>query len=270
LVEIGNAPVVAVATHDTASAVAAVPAEAEHFAYISSGTWSLMGVEVTAPVITPESLKYNFTNEGGVAGTFRLLKNILGMWLVQACQESWDDSGETYSYDELTQMAAAAPAFGALIDPHPNSPDFRVPGDMPARITAFASRTGQSVPESKGAVLRCIFESLALKYRQTLFQLEAVLGHSIDVIHIVGGGARNGLLCQMTADATNRLVIAGPAEATAMGNLIVQAIATGHLASLDEGRRLVRDSTNLKHYRPVPSNDWDNAYRRFLDITQAV
>jgi sugar (pentulose or hexulose) kinase len=141
---------------------------------------------------------------------------------------------------------------------------------MPARIAAFATRTGQPMPEGKGAVLRCIFESLALKYRQTLVQLETVLGHSIDAIHIVGGGARNGLLCQMTADATNRLVIAGPAEATAMGNLIVQAIATGHLASLDEGRKLVRDSTNLRRYQPAPSNEWDDAYRRFLDITQAV
>lgn len=264
----GTTPVIAVATHDTASAVAAVPAESRGFAYISSGTWSLMGAEVPAPVISPASLKYNFTNEGGVNGTFRLLKNILGMWLVQACQQTWNDAQESFGYDEMTKLAGAAPPFGALIDPEPNSPYFRTPGDMPARIAAFAARTGQLEPNGKGEVLRCIFESLALKYRQTLGQLEEVLGHTIEVIHIVGGGSRNALLCQMTADATNRLVIAGPDEATAIGNVIVQAIATGHLKSLDEGRRMVIRSTDLKQYWPAPSSDWDDAYRRFLDITR--
>ena len=152
-------PIIAVATHDTASAVAAVPAETDRFAYISSGTWSLVGAEVQSPVITPESLKYNFTNEGGVGGTFRLLKNVLGMWLVQACQDTWAISGERFTDGDLVEMAAAAPPFGPLIDPHPNSPDFRTVGDMPARIRDFCVRTGQSVPIDKGAVLRCIFES---------------------------------------------------------------------------------------------------------------
>jgi sugar (pentulose or hexulose) kinase len=261
-------PVVAVATHDTGSAVAAVPAEMEHFAYISSGTWSLMGAEVPSPVISPASLQYNFTNEGGVNGTFRLLKNILGMWLVQACQEAWALEGAAYSPAQLVEMAAAVPAFGPLIDPHPNNPHFRTPGDMPARIKRFWQETGQSAPDDKGCVLRCIFESLALKYRQTLHQLEEVLGHQIDVIHIVGGGARNELLNQMTADATNRLVIAGPAEATTMGNVIVQATAAGHLDSLAAGRDLVRRSTPLKSYEPCPSDHWDRAYSLFLHITE--
>jgi rhamnulokinase len=261
-----DAPVIAVATHDTGSAVAAVPADTERFAYISSGTWSLMGAEVRDPVITPESLRHNFTNEGGAAGTFRLLKNILGMWLVQACQETWAARGEPYAYTDLIQMAADAPPFGPLIDPYPNSPDFRTAGDMPARIRDFCARTGQPVSDSKGAVLRCIFESLALKYRQTLGQLETVLGHGIDVIHIVGGGAQNALLCQMAADATNRPVIAGPDEATAMGNICVQAIATGHLSSLAEARALIRRSVTLARYEPSGAGQWDAAYERFLDI----
>ncbi|MBN1285156.1 MAG: rhamnulokinase [Anaerolineae bacterium] len=261
-----GAPVIAVATHDTGSAVAAVPAEVERFAYISSGTWSLMGAEVREPVITSESLHYNFTNEGGVCGTYRLLKNILGMWLVQACQETWEAAGGRYDYDDMVQMAEAASPFGPVIDPYPNSPDFRAPGDIPARIRAFCRRTGQPAPETKGAVLRCIFESLALKYRQTLGQLEAVLGHAVEVVHIVGGGARNALLCQMAADAMNRPVIAGPGEATTMGNLIVQAMATGYLDSLAAGRALVRRSSDLQRYDPRPSSAWDDAYARFLAI----
>ncbi len=262
-------PIIAVATHDTASAVAAVPAETDRFAYISSGTWSLVGAEVQSPVITPESLKYNFTNEGGVEGTFRLLKNVLGMWLVQACQDTWASSGDQFTDVDLVQMAAVAPPFGPLIDPHPNSPDFRTVGDMPARIRDFCARTGQRVPSDEGAVLRCILESLALKYRQILEQLEEVLGYTIEVIHIVGGGSRNELLCQMTADATNRPIIAGPAEATAMGNLVVQAIATGHLASREEARALIRYSSDLRRYDPVSTRGWDDAYQRFLDITRS-
>ncbi len=259
-------PIIAVATHDTASAVAAVPAETDRFAYISSGTWSLVGTEVQSPVITPESLKYNFTNEGGVGGTFRLLKNVLGMWLVQACQDRWAMSGERFTDRDLVEMAAAAPPFGPLIDPHPNSPVFRTVGDMPARIQEFCARTGQSVPSDKGAILRCIFESLALKYRQVLEQLEEVLGYSIEVIHIVGGGSLNELLCQMTADATNRPVIAGPAEAAALGNVAVQAMAMGHLDSREEARALIRRSSALKRYDPIAAQGWDHAYQRFKDI----
>ncbi len=263
-------PVIAVATHDTASAVAAVPAETDRFAYISSGTWSLVGTEVQSPVITPESLKYNFTNEGGIGGTFRLLKNVLGMWLVQACQDRWAISGERFTDRDLVEIAAAAPPFGPLIDPQPNSPFFRTVGDMPARIREFCARTGQNVPNDKGAILRCIFESLALKYRQVLEQLEEVLGHSIEVIHIVGGGSLNELLCQMTADATNRPVIAGPAEAATLGNLAVQAIATGHLNSREEARALIRRSSALKRYDPIAAQGWDYAYQRFKDIVSLL
>jgi sugar (pentulose or hexulose) kinase len=246
--------------------VAAIPVEVEHFAYISSGTWSLMGAEVRSPVITAKSLKYNFANEGGVNGTYRLLKSILGMWLVLSCQDAWARVGKTYSHSELVQMAAAASPSGPVIDPHPNSSDFRNADDMPASIDAFCARTGQAIPADEGAVIRCIFESLALKYRQTLDQLREVLGHDILVIHIVGGGARNGLLCQMTADATRRPVIAGPSEATTMGNLAVQALATGHLASLEEARALIRRSSHLKRYEPSGSHGWDETYARFLDI----
>jgi rhamnulokinase len=217
-------------------------------------------------VITAESLKYNFTNEGGVNGTYRLLKNILGMWLIQACQEVWAKNGKTYSYSDLIQMAAAAKPFGPLIDPYPNSPDFRAADDMPASIRTFCARTGQTVPSDEGAVVRCIFESLALKYRQTIDQLRDVIGHDIEVIHIVGGGARNELLCQMTADASQRPVIAGPSEATTMGNLVAQALATGHLTSLEEGRRLIRRSSDLKRYEPSNSRVWTEAYARFVDI----
>ncbi len=269
LASIPDVPVIAVATHDTGSAVAAVPAETDRFAYISSGTWSLIGVEVQSPVITAESLRYNFTNEGGVGGTFRLLKNVLGMWLVQACQETWANEGHRFADADLVPMATAAPAFGPLIDPHPNSPDFRTVGDMPARIRDFCTRTGQRVPTDEGAILRCIFESLALKYRQILEQLESVLGYSIELIHIVGGGSRNELLCQMTADTTNRPVIAGPAEATAMGNLAVQALATGHLDSREEVRALIRRSSNLHRYEPVFTRGWDDAYLRFTDIARS-
>ncbi|MBN2304783.1 MAG: rhamnulokinase [Anaerolineae bacterium] len=260
-------PVIAVVTHDTGSAVAAVPvdpADTGNFAYISSGTWSLMGTEVPAPVITPDTLRYDFTNEGGINRTFRLLKNILGMWLVQACQEVWAGEGTTLTDADCVALAAAAPPFGPVIDPYPNSPDFRTPGDMPARIRAFCQRTDQPIPADKGAVLRCIFESLALKYRQTLDQLEIVLGHPVNVIHIVGGGSQNALLCQMTADATVHPVIAGPAEATSLGNLVTQAMATGFIASLADARALIRRSVTLVRYEPAPSAAWDDAYRRFL------
>lgn len=265
-VDLDGIPVIAVGTHDTASAVAAVPVEQEPFAYISSGTWSLMGTEVRSPVITPLSLKYNFTNEGGVGGTFRLLKNILGMWLVQACQHTWAREGKNYTPADLVALAAAAPAFGPLIDPYPNSPDFRSADDMPAAIRAFCARTAQPVPADEGAIMRCIFESLALKYRQTLDQLREVVGHDLPVIHIVGGGAHNDLLCQMTADATRRPVIAGPTEAATMGNIIVQAMATGHLASLEEARAVIRQSTPLRHYQPSEPDRWDEAYTRFCAI----
>jgi sugar (pentulose or hexulose) kinase len=259
-------PVIATASHDTASAVAAVPAEGDRFVYISSGTWSLMGAEVPAPVITDKSLAYNFTNEGGVNNTIRLLKNIAGLWLVQECRRVWAEADREYSYDELVTMAAGAPAFGPLVDP--DSADFLAPGDMPARIRDFCKRTGQPEPDSEGAVIRCALESLALRYRLTLERVEDLLGWRAEVIHIVGGGSRNALLCRLTADATGRPVVAGPDEATAIGNVLVQAMATGHLDSLEAGRAMIAASCDLARYQPDEStaSRWDAAYARFMDI----
>jgi rhamnulokinase len=259
-------PVVAPACHDTASAIAAVPASGEDWAYISSGTWSLVGVEVREPIITQESLAGNFTNEGGVAGTFRFLKNVAGLWLLQECRRAWARQGEEYSYDELTQMAEAAPPFPALIDP--DDPSFFNPADMPSAIAAYCVRSGQTPPQERGSIVRCALESLALKCRLTLDRIEKIRGRPVEVIHIVGGGARNRALCQFTADATARPVVAGPAEATATGNILVQALALGRLSSLEEGRAIVRRSFELPTYEPRHSAAWDEAYARFLSLLE--
>ncbi len=259
-------PVVAPGSHDTASAVAAVPATRPDYAYLSSGTWSLMGVEVQQPLISAESLACNVTNEGGVGGTFRLLKNIMGLWLVRECRRAWARSGEALSYDDLTQLAAEAPAFGALIVP--GDARFLPPGDMPARIQAFCRETGQAVPESRGQVIRCALESLALEYRRVLAQLEGLAGHPLPVLHVVGGGSRNRLLNQFTANATGRAVIAGPVEATATGNILGQALALGHIGSLAEGRALVRRSFDLVTFEPERSAAWDDAYARYLQLVE--
>lgn len=266
------APVIATASHDTASAVAAVPVEqfppgpagGQDYAYLSSGTWSLLGAEVPEPIITAQSLAGNFTNEGGVAGSYRLLKNVTGLWLVQECRRIWAQAGETLTYDELVALAAQAPPFGALVDPDDSS--FLEPGDMPARVADFCRRTGQPAPEGKGALVRCLLESLALKYRWVLERLEALLGRRCRVVHIVGGGAQNRLLCQFAADATGRPVVAGPVEATAAGNILVQAMARGHLAGLSQARELVRRSFDLATYAPQSAAAWDEAYQRFLRI----
>lgn len=260
-VGLSDVPVIAPACHDTGSAVAAVPFESAAGCYLSSGTWSLMGVEVVEPVITPQSLEYNFTNEGGVCGTFRLLKNIMGLWLVQECRRVWAQEGESYSYDELTQMAEQAAPFVALVNP--DDPAFLHPADMPAEIQAFCARTGQPVPEDRGTMIRCVLESLALTYRSTLEKLEAMLSRRLEVIHIVGGGSRNWLLCQFTADATQRPVLAGPVEATAIGNVLMQALALGEFSSLEEARAVVRNSFEMAHYEPGDPAPWDAAYERF-------
>ena len=260
--------VVAPACHDTGSAVAAVPASGQDFAYISSGTWSLMGIESPQPIINADSLRYNFTNEGGVCGTIRFLKNIMGLWLVQECRRTWAQAGEDLSYDDLTHLAAQAPAFGALVEP--DSHDFLRPGDMPTRIVEFCTKTGQRAPESKGEIVRCALESLALKYRWVLEKLELLLGRSLQTIHVVGGGSQNRLLCQLTADAAQRLVIAGPVEATAAGNVLMQALARGHIGSLAEGREVIRRSFELITYEPRAVAGWDDAYGRFLAIREQV
>jgi rhamnulokinase len=259
-------PVIAPACHDTGSAVAAVPAQERDYAYISSGTWSLMGVEVDEPVITPQSLAYNFTNEGGVCDTFRLLKNIMGLWLVQECRREWARGGETYGYAELTEMAAQAAAFGPIIDVDAHR--FLAPGDMPGKIRAYCQETGQAVPESKGEVLRCALESLALRYRWVLERLEEMMGRTIKVVHIIGGGMQNELLCQFGADAMQRPVVAGPIEATAMGNILMQALALGHIGSLEEGRAVVRRSFEVRTYEPADAEPWEEAYDRYLGLLE--
>jgi rhamnulokinase len=225
-----------------------------------------MGAELTEPVINADSLAYNFTNEGGVGGTFRFLKNIMGLWLVQESRRTWASQGESLSYGELTQMAAEAEPLRAIVDP--DDGDFLKPGDMPARIRAFCERTGQPVPESKGAIVRCALESLALKYRWTLERLEEMLGRRLEPIHIIGGGTQNRLLNQLAADATGRRVVTGPIEATAIGNVLVQMMALGHIGSIKEGRRIVRTSFDVETYEPHGGDEWDDAYGRFLQVTE--
>jgi rhamnulokinase len=266
-VGLGAVPVIAPACHDTGSAVAAVPAVGRNFAYISSGTWSLLGTEVKEPVITPQSLAYNFTNEGGICGTFRFLKNIMGLWLVQESRRAWTRAGRSYSYDELDALAARERPFLSLVEP--DDPLFLRPGDMPARIREYCQRTGQPAPESEGAVVRCAMESLALKYRWGINGLEDTMGRRIESINIVGGGARDKFLNQLAADATGRPVIAGPFEATAIGNLLMQALASGYIASLEEGREIVRHSFDVTTYEPKETAKWEEPYERFLQLTKS-
>jgi sugar (pentulose or hexulose) kinase len=257
-------PVIAPGCHDTASAVAAVPASGTDWCYISSGTWSLMGVEIPQPIINEKSLALNYTNEGGVAGDIRFLKNIMGLWLVQECRRQWLKDGQEFNYAQLTQMAGAARPFAALIDP--DHKPFLSPGQMPQKIAEFCAKTGQSAPASTGEVVRTCLESLALTYRKTIEGLEQVLGRKIGVIHIVGGGTQNELLNQMTADACNRPVVAGPVEATAIGNMLVTAIALGDIANLEQGRCVVRDSFDVKRYEPKNSQAWDDAFGRYQKV----
>ena len=258
-------------THDTASAVMAVPAEPAgqrpDWCYISSGTWSLMGVEVPEPVVNDKCLALNFTNEGGVGGTIRLLKNIAGLWLVQECRRVWNQGGRNYRWEDLNHLSAAAPRLASLINP--DDPSFLAPGDMPQAIRNFCQRTGQTVPRDEGAVLRTAIESLALKYRQVLGWLEELVGGRIDTIHIVGGGTQNRQLCQATADACNRRVVAGPVEATAIGNVLVQAVAAGDVGSIAEAREIVRRSFAVEQYEPCHPADWDAAYEKFLSLPPA-
>ncbi len=259
-----TAPVVAVGTHDTASAVAAVPAAGPRFAYISSGTWSLVGAEVEAPVLSDGAERANFTNEGGVYGTFRLLRNVTGLWLVQGCRRRWGLEGRE-AYSQLTEAAASAEPLVAMVDP--DDPAFFNPPDMVAAIERRLAETGQRTPATPGALVRCILESLALKYRQVLETLAAIRGQEAEVVHIVGGGSNNALLCQFTADATGLPVVAGPAEGTSIGNILVQAITAGAIASLEEGRAVVRRSFEPAFYAPRDREAWDRAFRRFVDLT---
>ncbi len=261
---LGAVPVYATGCHDTASAVAAVPASGDSWCYISSGTWSLMGVELDAPLIDVQSLALNLTNEMGAGGKTRLLKNIAGLWPLQECRRAWTLAGKQYSYEELAGLAAPARPFAAVLNPDA----FLEPGDMPAKIREYCQSSGQKAPDSVGAVVRTILESLALRYREVLESLEGLLGRKLEIIHIVGGGSRNRLLNQFVADATNRTVIAGPSEATALGNVLIQAIGAGEVSGLAEARQMVRRSVGLETFTPERAEEWNRAYEGFLSIVQ--
>jgi rhamnulokinase len=256
--------VAVVASHDTASAVVAAPLLAAGSAYISSGTWSLVGVEVQEPVLTARARAANLTNERGFAGTIRLLKNVMGLWLVQECRRAWQREGSASDYAQLVALADGESG-GVLFDP--DRPELLVPGDMPARIRAACARDGQRPPQQHSAVVRSIFESLACKYRLVLDEIEEVTGGTLDTVHVIGGGARNSLLCQLTADVSRRVVVAGPVEAAALGNILVQMHAFGDVGSLAEMRTLVRRSTELVTYEPDPAADrWAALYDCFRTV----
>lgn len=264
-----NVNVVLPGTHDTASAVLAVPtasagAPQPDWCYISSGTWLLMGVELAQPVINDECLKLNFTNEGGVGQTVRLLKNITGLWLLQECRRVWQERGRDETWADITRQSAAAPPLTSLVDP--DHAAFQSPGDMPLAIQDFCRRTEQRVPESVGEIARCAIESVAMKSRYVLAGLEKLVGHRLETIHIVGGGTQNQALCQATANACGRPVLAGPVEATAIGNVMMQAIASGAIGSIAEARDVVRRSFPLDRYEPRDTAAWNDAYQRFVGL----
>jgi rhamnulokinase len=252
-----DATIVATTTHDTASAVLAAPLTEAAAIYISIGSWSLVGMELASPLVTDAAFAANLTNEGGMAGTTRLLRNVDGLWLLHECQRTWAAEGSAWDYAELARMAESVPSARSFIDP--NDPRFLAPGDLPARIRAYCADTGQDVPVSPAAVVRCLLESLALQHRRAVELLAGVTGSSPSCIHVVGGGARNRPLCQWTADATGLPVLAGPVEATAIGNMAVQAIALGELGSVPEAREMIRRSFPPEVYEPRRTSIWDEA-----------
>lgn len=263
---LNSIPVVSVASHDTGSAVASVPADEKDFVYISCGTWSLMGMETEKPIINDLSLKYNFTNEGGVNGRIRFLRNIAGLWLLQESRRQWEREGKKYTFDELGDLAMQAVPLRTLIDP--DAPEFISPGDIPGRIREYAKANNMYVPKTIGEVVRCILESLAMKYRQTVELLEKIVlnGRKVKVIHILGGGTKDVNLCQLTADATGKIVMAGPVEATAIGNLLVQAMALGHISDLAQLRQVVKNSFPIKIYEPKNTSAWNEAYSKISEM----
>jgi rhamnulokinase len=266
---LGSAQVVLPGSHDTASAVMAVPAVSHpgvrpDWCYVSLGTWALLGIESPRPVVNDAVLKLNFTNEGGIGGTTRLLKNITGLWLVQECRRVWNQAGENLDWEALNRLSAAAASLRAFINP--DAADFLAPADMPEAIRAFCRKTGQPAPDDKGGVLRCALESIAMKFRHVLEMCEQLNGGRIETIHIVGGGTQNRQLCQAAADACGRRVVAGPIEATAIGNVMMQAVALGDVASIAEAREVIRRSFPVDEYLPQNTAAWDEAYGRFLKI----
>jgi rhamnulokinase len=267
MIEPPNAPVYATAGHDTAAAVAAAPtAGGDNWCYLSSGTWSLMGLEVEAPVINEQSLALNCTNEVGVAGKIRLLKNISGLWLLQECRRAWSLEGSDYRYEQLAKMAGEARSFTAVIDPDA----FVEPGEMPDKIAKYCRATSQEPPRTHGEYARTILESLALRYREVMESLEELGNRKIEIIHILGGGSRNAVLNRFTADCTGCKVVAGPVEATAIGNILVQAIGAGDLSGLDEAREVVRESFPVNFVEARPSAEWERAYERFRNSKERI
>jgi len=252
------------ACHDTGSAVVAMPSTSANAAYLSSGTWSLLGLELDEPIISDAAYAANVTNEGGYDGAWRLLKNIMGLWVVDQCRAAWRAEGNDYSFAQLTAMVEGAAPFKAFIEP--DDPSFLPPGDMPARVVDYCQRTGQPAPEDDAEVMATVYLSLAYKYRYVLEQLMAVSGREVDMLHIIGGGSRNALLNQMTANAIGRPVIAGPAEATAAGNAIAQLIAIGELGSVAEARAMLSGAGDLLHFEPQNAAAWDAHYPRFLAL----
>ncbi|GLV56086.1 L-fuculose kinase [Dictyobacter sp. S3.2.2.5] len=256
--------VVAVAEHDTASAVVAVPATTSDFAYLSSGTWSLLGTEISSPILSAQALQANVTNEGGINQTIRLLKNVTGLWLLQECRRIWKNEGLQFTFADEEKLTADAPAFRSFINP--DHPMFMSPAHMPRQIQAYCQQTEQQVPQTAGEIIRCILESLALRYRYVLELIENLVQKRFSGLHVVGGGSQNTLLCQYTANALGRTVWAGPVEATAIGNLLVQYIALGHLVNLQQARFLVRQSFPIHTYEPLEVAHWEAAYTRFCQI----
>jgi rhamnulokinase len=256
----GPIPVIAIGSHDTASAVAGVPAGERQWAYLSSGTWSLMGAEIPEAIINNKTFQYEFTNEGGVENTIRLLKNIMGLWLMQECRRHWRKEGTDLSYDELTKLAEKSEPFAGFLNVDDST--FLAPGDMPKRINEYLARTGQKTTQDKGQLNRMIMESLALKYRHVMDAIEDVTGKRIEVLHIVGGGIKNKQLCQFTANATSKKVIAGPIEATASGNVLMQAKAAGQIETLSRARQIVRNSFGLREYLPLDTALWQKQYEK--------
>ncbi|GAB6123433.1 rhamnulokinase [Dysgonomonas termitidis] len=261
---ITDAPVIAIAGHDTGSAVVSVPAENENFAYLSSGTWSLMGIEVNDPIVTEDSFAMNFTNEGGVDGTVRFLKNITGMWLLEQCRKEWEIAGRQYTYPEIVALSGSVNGFQSLVDP--DHPSFANPECMTKAIVDFCKKTNQKSPQSDAEFIRCIFDSLALKYKYVLGCLQKVAPFPIEKLHVIGGGSQNKLLNQMTANAIGMPVVAGPGEATAIGNIMMQAKGLGLVGSLQEIRDVIRRSVSPETFYPQDTGQWNEKYQDFLTI----
>lgn len=261
---IGKAKIISVASHDTQSAIASVPACEKDFIYVSCGTWSLFGTEIARPIINEKSAAYNLTNEIGTENTYDFMKNIIGLWLIQESRRQWKREGRDYSYAELEKLALDCAPLKCFIDP--DAPEFVAPGDIPGRVREFCRRTGQYVPQSVGEVMRCIYESIAMKYHAAYDEIKDCTGKAYDAIHIVGGGTKDGLLCQMTANSCGCIVYAGPVEATVLGNVAVQLIALGEIDSVTEARRIISGSEKILEFTPIGHQIWNEKYSIFKNI----